>query len=57
MAKFDTSFIDPPRHTQPGLGREEKFTRMKMEAKRGGIKQARPEPFWLVGRLKVSRRF
>ena len=50
MAKFDTSFIDPPRHTQPGLEREEKFTRMKMEVKQGGIKQGRPEQCWLVGR-------
>jgi hypothetical protein len=41
-AKSATSFIDLQRHTRQGRGNEGRSTPMRMGARQGGTKQARP---------------
>jgi len=56
MAWFATSSTGPPRHTRPGLGKEERFTPTQKAERPGGTKQARPGQFSLVEKLRGTRR-
>jgi len=48
MDKSATSFTGHLKHTQQEQGKEERFTPTKKEARQGGTKQEKLDPFLLV---------